>query len=195
MPTPYNSIDLYNYPLFGQIWPTEASFITDYKNGTIPTTISDNTAKLLYGLLAGRYFNSPINFDSIGQWKQQFMSILYCFGPSWEKKLELQKKLRSLTDEELVQGSRQMYNTAGNPSTPINSGTMETGTMSAKELNYIKEQNVSLFQRGKLEGYSALYEVIKADVTTNFLNKFDKLFLNCVTPQRVPYFIYEKEED
>lgn len=194
MPTPYNSIDLYNYPLFSQIWASDTDFINDYNACSIPTTITEQSAKLLYGLLIGRYYNSPINFDSIGQWKQQFMSVIYCYGPSWEKKLELQKKLRTLTDDEIFKGSRQMYNNAANPSTPVmQADNTEKGTLSDKELNFIKEQNVTLNERGKLEGYGYLYDLIVSDVTTDFLRRFDNLFLNCVSPQRVPFFIYQKE--
>ena len=188
MPTPYNSIDLYNYPLFSQIWASETDFINDYNACSIPTTITEQSAKLLYGLLVGRYF------DSIGQWKQQFMSVIYWYGPSWEKKLELQKKLRTLTDDEIFKGSIQMYNNAANPSTPVmQADNTEKGTLSDKELNFIKEQNVTLNERGKLEGYGYLYDLIVSDVTTVFLRHFDNLCLNCVSPQRVPFFIYQKE--
>lgn len=193
MPTPYN-VNQYNYPLFSDIWPEQADFINDYNTCDIPTTIKEQSAKTLYSLMVGRYYNSPINFDSIGQWKQQVMSLIYCYGPSWEKKLDLQTKLRNLSDDDILKGSTQMYNNAGNPSTPItNANNLKTGTLADKQLNFIKEQNVTLNERGKLEGYGYMYDLIVSDVTNDFLRKFDNLFLNCVSPQRVPIFIYDKE--
>lgn len=186
----------YNYPLFGDVWSTADAFITDYKASHL-TCISDTSVTTLYYLLVARYFNSPINMDSVGQWKQAVMATIYCYGPAWEKRLEVQNKLRTLTESELIAGTTYMHNNAGNPSTMVAAATTSepTGTLSDKELNFIKDQQTSLTQRGKLEGYQYLLSLLKTDVTTEFLDRFNKLFLNCVSPQRVAYFIYPTEEE
>lgn len=189
MPTPYNTSN-YNYPLFAEIWPTVDDFLADYNISSLKC-ITTASATILYNLLIGKFYNAPINMDSIGQWKQQVMVTIYCYGPTWEKRSELQSKLRNLTDDDLLKGSRHMVNIAANPSTPVDT---DSGTMSDKELNYIQEQNVSLSERSKVEAYNTLYDLLKTDITTQFIDRFDNLFLKCVSPQRVPYFIYSKED-
>lgn len=67
MPSYLNNRSLYNYPLFCQIWQTKEDFMTDYKNCDIPATISDKSAGILYALLCGEYYNSPIGYNSPGQ--------------------------------------------------------------------------------------------------------------------------------
>lgn len=191
-----NSHEIYNYPRFCQIWKDKAAFLVDYKGCDIPTTISDETATLLYALLCGKHYNSPIGYSSVGQWKQSIMATIYCFGPVWEKRLELQNKLRNLTDDEILAGSIDMWNDAANPSTPVaDSPNGLSGTLSDKQLNFIKGQTVTLRQRSKVDAYAMLYDVLKTDVTTAFLSKFDKYFLRCVAPQRVPIYIYPAEDD
>ena len=191
MPTYLDNTNIYNYPLFCQIWKDKDAFLTDYKQCGIPTSITDESATLLYNLLLGEYYNSPIGYNSVGQWKQQFMTIIYCYGPSWEKRLDLQDKLRNITDEELLEGTTMIYNTAQNPSTPVTN----QGTNTKHQLGYISNQNVSLSQKSKLEAYATLNDVLRKDVTTELLSKFRPLFCGLVAPQLTPVYVYDKEDD
>ena len=191
MPTYLDNTNVYNYPLFCQIWKDKDAFLSDYKQCGIPTSITDESATLLYNLLLGKYYNSPIGYDSVGQWKQQFMTIIYCYGPAWEKRLELQNKLRNISDEELLEGSMMDYNNAQNPSTPVSG----QGTNTKKLLDFVNNQTVTLNQKSKLEAYSILNDVLKEDVTTRFLDKFRPLFCGLVAPQLTPVYVYDKEND
>ena len=99
------------------------------------------------------------------------------YGPAWQKRLEIQGKLLALTDDELVKGTTAIHNSALNPST-------SPSTQSLEELQYINAQNTTKFKKSKLEGYSSLYAIIETDVTEKFIDKFKKLFITVVAPEK-----------
>ena len=137
-------IPQYDTKLMTEIWEDAAGFLADYKSVGIPTTISDASATTLYYLLYAKYGNSPIaNFD-ITQFKYKMFSIIFQYGPTWEKKLELQAKVRGLTETEIMTGAKAIYNSALNPST----------APSSEELPYINAQNTTNYRKSKLEAYS-----------------------------------------
>lgn len=95
-------IPQYDTKLFTDIWNRATEFIYDYKNVGIPTTISDTNANTLYYLLYARYANNPIaNYDE-EQFKYKVFSIIFQYGPTWEKRLSIQQTLRGLQLEDLV---------------------------------------------------------------------------------------------
>ena len=97
-----NMIPRYDTKLFTEIWDEADEFIYDYKHAGIPTTISDSNATTLYYLLYARYGNNPIaNYDE-NQFKYKVLSIIYQYGPTWEKRLSVQNTLRGLQLSDLV---------------------------------------------------------------------------------------------
>ena len=95
-------IPQYDTKLFTDIWEEVSDFLYDYQNVGIPTTISNGNATTLYYLLYARYGNNPIaNYDE-EQFKYKVMSIIFQYGPTWEKRLSVQNTLRGLTIEDLV---------------------------------------------------------------------------------------------
>lgn len=176
----------YDTKLFTEIWETVNDFCYDYQNIGIPTTIEVTNAITLYYLLYARYGNNPIaNFDE-EQFKYKIFSIIWQYGPTWEKKLSIQTNLRDLTEAELLQGSKAIHNQALNPST-------EPTTQTLDELNYINQQNTTSYKRNKLEAYGTLWSLLSNDVTEEFIKKFKICFKLFVTPERT--FIYKTEED
>ena len=106
------------------------------------------------------------------------------YGPTWEKRLEVQSKIRSLSDAELLAGSKAIYNTALNPST-------EPGTDTTEELDYINQQNVTKHQRNKMDAYALLMDLLQTDVTKTFVDGF-KPFFKQVATKELP-LVYETE--
>ena len=97
-----NMIPRYDTKLFTEIWDEADEFIYDYKHAGIPTTISDSNATTLYYLLYARYGNNPIaNYDE-NQFKYKVLSIIYQYGPTWEKRLSVQNTLRTLQISDLI---------------------------------------------------------------------------------------------
>lgn len=97
-----NMIPQYDTKIFTDIWNRVSEFIYDYQHVGIPTTISTTNATTLYYLLYARYANNPIaNYDE-EQFKYKVFSIIFQYGPTWEKRLSVQQTLRGLQLEDLV---------------------------------------------------------------------------------------------
>lgn len=175
----------YNTNLFVEIYENVDSFLNDYKNLGLPTTITDNSAKTLYYLIYAQYGNTPIANLDVNQFKYKFFSIVFQYGPVWEKKLEIQNKLIALSEEELLQGAKTVYNHANNPSTIPSQASLE-------ELTYIDDQNTTNYKKSKLEAYSNLLETLNDRVTENFIKKFKNLFKMFVRNENP--LLYEEEE-
>ena len=183
----------YRTKKFSDVWTNAADFISDYQNIGIPVIIpvtddsgAAGTATTLYYLLYARYGNSTVASSDPTQFKYKLFSIVWQYGPSWAKELEIQGKVRALTDKEIEAGSVQIYNNAQNPSITPSANTDE-------ELDFINAQNVTKNKRGKLEGYAFIESLLKRDVTEEFLSKFKKLFRTIVEPE-LP-LLYEEIND
>lgn len=169
------------------VYDSAESFLADYGDIGLPKTISDTSATTLFYLLYGRFGNDIIASSDTNRFKYRLFSIVWQYGPAWEKKLEVQKKLREMSEADILTGSRQIYNNATHPAT-------EPGTNTDEELEYIDSQNVTKARKGKLEGYALLLSLIDTDVTQEFLNRFQKLFLTMVQPEEPLYYITEDDE-
>lgn len=178
----------YRQKRFTDVYERVEDFLADYKDCGIPTTISDSSAQTLFYLLYGSYGNDIVASSDINRFKYKLFSIIFQYAPTWEKQLEIQNKLRGLTEDDIRLGSRQIYNTAQNPST-------EPSTDTTDELQYINNQNVTKNQRGVLEGYATLLSLLRTDVTQEFLNRFRKLFLTIVQPEEPLLYITEVDNN
>lgn len=177
----------YQTILLNQVWESSEEFLADYADYGIPTTISNTNATTLYYLLFARYGNNPIaNWDP-HVWKLKVFSKIYMYGPTWEKRLDIQSKVRNLTDTELVEGSKATHNTALNPQTAPGTGT-------DTELDYINQQDVSKYRKSKMEGYELQWSLLATDVTEEFIARFSDLFLKVVAPQDPVKYITEDDE-
>ena len=173
---------------FCDIYDDVDKFIDDYQDNGIPALIEESSATTLYYLLYARYGNSTIaNFDE-NQFKYKLFSTVFQYGPTWEKNLSIQAGLRSLTADDITEGSKVINNHAYNPNT-------DPGTTAPEELTYINEQHATKYKKSKLDGYLFLTTLLEKDVTEEFLNKFKKLFLQVVEPYKPLYFVTDTVED
>ena len=182
-------IPQYSTKLFTEVWSSADAFLADYHSygEGIPNKITDQSAKVLFYLLYSRYGNSPIANYDITQFKMKVFSIIWQYGPTWERRLEIQDRLRGLTEPELLKGSKQIYNHAMNPS-------CDPSTSSLTELDYINDQNTANYQRGILEAYSSLWEIMRVDVTEEFIKKFLVCFKRFVKPEETWIYVTEEGE-
>lgn len=185
-------IPQYSTNLFSDIYDSVEDFVEDYKSIGIPykinnvQTLSDTNIQTLYYLLYARYGNNPIANEDITQFKYKLFSVVFQYGPSWQKRLDIQAQLRGLTEADLLAGSYAMHNHAYNP-TEIPSG--------GSELSYINDQNTTRYTKPKMEAYAQLWDLISTDVTEEFLVKFKRCFKMFVTPERPLLYVTEEEED
>lgn len=258
----------YRQVKFTDIYDNVEDFLADYKDVGIPTSISDKSATTLFYLLYSRYGNSTIAASDTTRFKYRLFGTIFESGPTWEKRLDLQEKLRNLTQDQLISGegyksqtdrtiNTTTSQTASGKEDSTGSGTSEvTGTDSSSgtkiknyaenpgtspatsadtPLTYINRQDYekdsqsgsttsngttsttnsqtssstnsgskdetgkdvlsSTRTRGLLESYGLLNSLLVSDVTSEFLNKFRKLFLTIVLPEQPLYYITEDSED
>ena len=74
---------------FTDIFPDVETFLQNYKNNGIQTTISDESATTLYYLLYSRYGNSHIANSDETQFKYKLFGTVFSYGPTWEKRLDM----------------------------------------------------------------------------------------------------------
>ena len=130
---------------------------------------TNGTMTTLYYLLWARYASSHIRSDYPQQWKMKVMMTVFEYGPTWSKRLEIQEKVRNMSDEEIQKGTIMTYNSAMNPDGAPTTDTWDT-------LKGINSQNKNLYQRGKLDSYAYIDQILKTDVTRDFIEKFKKFF-------------------
>lgn len=172
---------------FSQFWGNDAdAFLADCKASGIPLKISDQTAITAYWLLLAEYANSTIANADENQFKNRLYATIFRYGPTWEKRLEVQEKIRALTEEEIDTGVKQIINKAEHP------GTLPS-TSSLEALQMISEQNVVNTKRDKLTGYNNLLALLETDVTASFIDRFRPLFMKVVAPE-LP-LLYENEKE
>lgn len=180
---------------FCDVWPEVDDFIDDYHDSGIyqsdeGTRLDDNHAKLLYYLLYARYGNDSIASFDRNRFEYGLFSIIFQYGPTWVKELEIQEKLRALdlTDGDLFAGVKAIHNHAYNPGTAPSTATLN-------ELPAINEQNTTQYKKSKIDGYAALMELLKTDVSNIFLNRFKVLFQQVVVPVQPLWYTEHEEED
>lgn len=181
------NINGYSTMTFSDIYST----YNDFFNGvqSIPefkVLKDDNNYKVLYYLLLGRYANSPIANSDKNQFSVKLFSVIYQYGPTWEEKKALQKKIINLTDDDIKQGSKAIYNHALNPGT-------DPSKDSLIELEYINDQNTTNYLKSDMEAYNLKWSLLNDRVDENFLRKFQHLFLQIVRPTKNIYYGTEEE--
>ena len=127
----------YDTKLMTDVWSKATDFVTDYQNIGIPTTISVQNATTLYYLLYARYGNTPIaNYDE-NQWKYKMFSIIFQYGPTWEKRLDIQNTLRGLQISDLVDNGsfRELFSHSGTETSSKTGSDNNTRTLNTTEKN------------------------------------------------------------
>ena len=180
----------YSTVTFTEVWDDVDEFKTDLAAspfaGSISTTSPDNVSLVFY-LLYARYGNNPIANRDVNQFKYKIFSVIFQYGPTWEKRLDVQAKLRAISDDELLRGSKAIYNAALNPSTAPTTAALE-------ELSYINSQNTTNYKKSKMDAYAQLMELLMVDVTEEFLVKFKKCFKVFVAPEMPLIYVSDTED-
>lgn len=221
---------MYDTKLFCDIWESSEDFIKDYKNqdqdhfvNQVPTTISDTNALMTYLLLFSRYGNNPIANYDIFQFKNKIFTIIWQYGPAWEKRLSMQSDIRNLTLQEITTGTSTSWESSGLESqtntgsdTTINNHAYNPSTTptttTVNELEYIDQQNVAkgsdsrtimgsdskttgqTITKSKMDAYAQLWELVATDVTNDYIAKFRKCFKQFVAPERRMIFVTEDDD-
>lgn len=174
---------------FADIYPSFTEFIGDAKGlaaKLIPADFTDDSLEVLYYLLLARYANNSIAASDVNRFKLQLFSLVFQFGGTWQKKVELQSSIRALSLDQARIGNRQIDNHASNPALPPSTASLE-------ELQYIDAQSSRGYKKGELETMAQISSLLEQDVTEEFLSHFKKLFLWVVSPQRPLWYITHED--
>lgn len=181
----------YCNPSFGEVFQSARGWLEAYKTNGIPTTISDESATTLFYLLYAKYGNTPIKMTDSNLFAYKCFQIVFQYAPTWEKRLEVQKIIRqmSLTDGELFQGGKAIYNHA------MHDGSAPT-TQTLTELRFIDSQNTTNYKKSKAEGLALMDSLLVTDVTEELLSKFKPLFSQWLKPDTgIVWFVTDPTDD
>ena len=169
---------------FTDIYDSATDFATDYSTINLGGITDSSLVTKLYYLLYAKYGNSFITNLDETQFKYKLFSTIFEYGPTWEKRLDIQSKLRSISDADLLVGAKAIYNHALNPETT-------PSTSDLTEVNYINEQNTTNYKKSKMDAYTQLWNILATDVTEDFLSRFAILFKKAIAPYT---YLYESED-
>lgn len=178
----------YRTRTFSEIFEDAATFTNEWKTTEFSKNIETIPTDLIFYLLYSRYGNSCIAASDENRFKYQLYSIIFQYGPTWNKELSVQKEIRALTIDQFQEGTRNTVNNAMNPSTA-------PSTVDTEELPYVSQQNVSKVKRSKADGYALMLSLLKTDVTEDFMRRFQKLFLTIVEPELPLWYETYPQED
>ena len=184
---------LHETATFAEIWPSASDFTTDYNSlvagfgSNFNAPVKSANLNAIYYLLYARYGNTPMCNNDVNQFKMKIVANIVMYGPTWERKEEIQKSLRTIADDDLLIGAKQIYNHAYNPSTA-------PSTSALTELEYINDQNTASHKKSKMEAYSILWNLLHAEATREFIERFKNCFSVFVDRSWVPFYIDSDNE-
>lgn len=166
----------YNTRTFKDIWPTADDFNTELTASAFSGCVENVT--LIYYLIYSRFANSHIVGKDEDQWKIRLFTRLYSCGPTYEKKMAIQKSLREMDDDALMTNGQMISKMGYNPSTTVEEGGMND----VSDIKTVDQQNSTKRVSGKLNSYANLWTALKTDITSAFINKFRDLFISVILP-------------
>ena len=170
---------------FADVWNSDEKFVTDYRNsGLNVEDIPDDSLYKLFYLLYARYGNSIIVNNDENQFKYRVYSTIYMYGPTWYRRVEVQTELRKMSIDKLKSGGKAIYNQAAADGTAPSTATLY-------ELPAINGQNVTNYVKSDLEGYNLLLNLLKTDVTKEFIDRFENLFMKLASSPNARYYVTE----
>lgn len=174
----------YRTRTFADVFKDAETFRDSFAQFPAQSALNEDQFNIIFYLLYARYGNSHSAYTDENQFKAAIYSTCWQYAPTWAKRLEVQDKLRALTDNELMLGGKAIYNHSYNPSTAPSTSNLE-------ELTTINDQNTTNYKKSKMEGYATLLSLLETDVTEEFISKFKKHFLTIVAPDYP--LLYEQE--
>lgn len=175
----------YWHKTFADVFPSEEVFLELFDSCRIPKMINNNSASTLYYLLYARYANDVIANSDENQFIYSVFSTIFMYGPTWEKRIEIQQAIRTLNMDDITLSSISINNQALN-------SAMENITTLDEEMSGVNSQSAYKVRKGKLSAYAMLSELIKTDVTRDFIIKFKSLFRVIIEPDEELFYTDEE---
>lgn len=160
---------------FIEVFPTESDFISNWTNSVYKDYITDTASlAIIYDLLLARFQYSHIADINTDSFKRKVNTILFSYAPTFLKKLDMQKTLRELSDDEIRVGTVGKFTRGYNPSDVPGTANSDT------EIETVNEQSLNKYTKSILEGYTNLLDLLNTDIVSTFINTFKKLFMTII---------------
>lgn len=176
-----------NQKTFLDVYSNIDEFYHDFDTAFSVFKPSDMTTEYItktYWLIVSRFGDQAIlGYNDEARWKLKLFSLINQYGPTWEKRSEIQKNIRALTLDELKETGKTIYNTALNPN---NKPTVD-------ELPYVSQQNTNKITLNAIDAYTSQAVQLDDGLDTYYLDHFKELFSKFLLPDR-PLYVYENED-
>lgn len=178
--------------MFSEIFPDYNTFSTFYTTCGVPQNLLTGAGytnfglPTIYYLLIANYANSHIVSSDENRFKLKLMSIIFEAAPQWQRAMKLQADIMAMSDDELLTGSKAIYNHAMHPDTEPTTGQLD-------ELEYIDDQNVTNYKKDKILALVNAIDSLNSNICERFVQRFKRLFLTVVYPDYP--LLYESEGD
>lgn len=180
----------YRTRTFTEIFPDEDTFVNEIRESRLNNpSITTEHLQQLYYLLYAAYGNSNIASSDENQFKYKMYTIIFNKGGKWQKNLEIQERLESLTESEITQINKVITNHAFNPGEI--DAVMDNGIDGETLLNYINDQTANTMKGSILTAYNN-YITLLLDVSTDFIREFKPLFLTVAQPELPLWYVSEE---
>lgn len=180
----------YRTRTFTEIFPDEDTFVNEVRESRLNNpSITTEHLQQLYYLLYAAYGNSNIASSDENQFKYKMYTIIFNKGGKWQKNLEIQERLESLTESEITQINKVITNHAFNPGEI--DAVMDNGIDGETLLNYINDQTANTMKGSILTAYNN-YITLLLDVSTDFIREFKPLFLTVAQPELPLWYVSEE---
>lgn len=163
---------------FLEVYPTANDLYTAYTGEDTPHYIADDYKDVVesefknevYNVLYGYYASRHITANEKGetQWKSRFLTAIGIFTPAYKRKLKIQKDLRTLSEDELRDTGKTVTNISSYPG-----DVLETED---EQLKSVDNQQRTGVIKGKVDAYGQLNAILKDDVVSAYVNRFNKFF-------------------
>lgn len=157
-------------------------------DGVSKQNLTDENIKLLFYSLYARYGSEHVAGSNEPRAIYRIFSTIAQYGPTWQARLDAQRRIQSMSVEELQLGSLTLFNEALHDQTEPSTGT-------AEELTFINSQRTQRVKRNLMEALELRDSILRVDVTEAFLDKFKKIFQVIVEPTEELLYYNEIEED
>lgn len=161
---------------FSQVWQYADTMVSDYLYGDATGIIFPKNDEVtdaairnpIFPLLYYRFAARQIANSDENLFKSKVFSIIYIYGPEFLKELEIKKKLRGLSEDDILAGSKQVANVSTSPGQAL--------TEPDEQLQGVDQQTRMKWTKSKMEGYANLLSLIDSTFIERFVSRFDKLF-------------------
>lgn len=136
-------------------------------------TITNEEITEIYNHLVTEYMMSHFKFIEQLQIDLQVAHLIHNYYPNVKKRLELQKQMLTLTDEELAQGGLLIQSDMVNPDT-------DEITPLGDDLPFTSKKSIQTKKHSKLDRIARQYSLIIDGIYDTFITRFKDLFITLV---------------